>query len=335
MIIKDALNLGAQELNGVSSSPALDVEVLLLHVLSSPPFSPSAKREGEIERGWLYANPEYKLTTKQFNKFRKLIRKRARHWPVAYLTGHKEFFGLKFRVTPAVLIPRPETELLVERALELLQTNSYNLQAIIDLGTGSGNIIISPSKTLFGYHRLVYDTSQFFAIDNSSRALAIARLNARRHKVDKKIQFLRGHLLGPILKSEILNLQSAILLANLPYGWKQWKNNTSEETIGLKFEPQQALFTKEGGLYLIHKLFKQLQAIRHPRPRIEYGTSPDRGSSSLDSRLRGNDDIIVLLEMDPRQKPALQALAKKYFPAARLSFHKDLAKRYRVMEIRH
>lgn len=162
MNILEALNWAKKYLKK-TSSPSLDAEVLLSFVLS-------------MERGWLFANPDFNLTSEQFNKFKKIISKRRHHWPVAYLVGHKKFFGLDFKVTPDVLIPRPETELLVEKALQILEPSPplrererlhspsppRPLQGervgvrgwhVIDLGTGSGNIIISLIQSVIAIRR--------------------------------------------------------------------------------------------------------------------------------------------------------------------------------------
>ena len=192
MNIRTAISLATQSLKK-SASPVLDAEVLLSFVLKKP-------------KEFLYGHPDFKLSEIQDSKFRILIRKRANHWPVAYLTGHKEFFGLDLLVTKDVLVPRPETELLVELALERLKIRDLRFKNIVEVGTGSGNIIIS----------LVIQSEarnlRFFATDTSAKALAVARRNARRHGV-AKIKFLRGNLLAPVLQATIYNLRPILIVA--------------------------------------------------------------------------------------------------------------------------
>jgi release factor glutamine methyltransferase len=195
-----------------------------------------------------------------------------------------------------VLIPRPETEELVERViakLRSLRIKDKRLR-IIDIGTGSGCIIISLAKMLSG------NKYQFYASDISKKVLKIARLNARAHGA--KIKFIHANLL------EFVAMAFDIIVTNLPYGWKEWKNNTSAETAGLKFEPQEALFTEEKGLMLIHQLLEQI-AVRKQKPKI------------------------VFLEFDPRQKTTLEKLIKKHLPKAGIKFYKDLNNLWRVAGI--
>ena len=149
-------------------------------------------------KAWIYANADFELTKSQETKFKKLIGKRKSGVPAAYLLGRKEFFGLDFLVNKDVLIPRPETELLVELALSpsLLQREGGGEFSVIDIGTGSGNIIISLAKNL-------KSKANLFAIDSSSKALNVAKRNARRHGVAKKIKFVHGSLFSPLQKGRL------------------------------------------------------------------------------------------------------------------------------------
>lgn len=302
MTVSQALNAAIKKLKNAGDSPALDAEVLLAHVLRR-------------DRSYLYANPQKKLTRQHAEQFARMVHKRARRWPMAYLTGHKEFLGLDFRVSRDVLIPRPETELLVDLALKYLQANSYKLQAVVDLGTGSGNIIISLAKSISG-------NLKFYALDSSAKALKIARLNARRHGVAKKIKFLHGNLLDPLLhlplmRGRVSRGHSNLIIANLPYLTpSQYSANPD-----LQHEPRPALVGGKDGLKYFKELFKQLYS------------------------LFANRYSLVLLEFDPRQKRVLQSLARKFFPSptkiskrnlggqAKIRFHKDLSGRDRVMEV--
>ncbi|MBI4050570.1 MAG: peptide chain release factor N(5)-glutamine methyltransferase [Candidatus Doudnabacteria bacterium] len=317
MIIQESLSWAIKTLHTNSSSPALDAEVLLCHVR-------------KCDKTYLYANPHKKISKLQTTHYQLLIRKRARHWPIAYLTGHKEFFGLDFVVTPDVLIPRPETELLVELALEILKAKSYNLKAVIDLGTGSGNIIISLGVIARGLRR---SNLKFFATDSSPKALRIAKLNARRHGVAKKIKFLRGNLLSPLLKTESYKLKpNTLILANLPYLTPARYSSNPD----LKYEPKFALVEVHDGLKHFLKLFQQLS--RHcEESALDGRRSNPREIATLRPRVGARNDtynITLILEHDSSQKPLLAKLAKKYFPHSQVVFYKDLAGRWRVMKIK-
>lgn len=286
MTIQELLKISFKQLEAKKISTAsLDAEVLLAFALNKP-------------KEFLYSHPQSKVTKLQENKFLKLIKRRTQGEPVAYLRNTKEFYGLDFYVDKRVLIPRPETELLVEETLRFLTVNLQpSTVSIADIGTGSGCIIISLAKILATGYRL--PATSFYATDISKPALTVAKLNAKKHKV--KIKFYQGNLLEP-LKDKKIN----ILIANLPYGWRVWKNNTSAETSSLKFEPQNALFTKENGLYLYRQLFKQLAK-------------------------RGQKPKLIIGEFDPRQQIVLQNNIKKYLPQYRVEIKKDLAGLNRIV----
>lgn len=142
----------------------------------------------ERDRTWLYAHPEQELSREQAAIYARLLDARAAGAPVQYLTGRQEFWGLDFEVTPAVLIPRPETEHLIEVALERLGARRAEPLTIADVGTGSGCIAVALAREL--------PQARFFATDISARALAVARRNATRHGVAQRIDFLEADLLG-------------------------------------------------------------------------------------------------------------------------------------------
>lgn len=173
-------------------SPVLDAEVLLCTVLG-------------CERAGLWANPARLLTPLQAREFFDLVEQRRRRVPVAYLTGRKEFMGLEFSVKPAVLIPRPETELLVETALELLK--EHPSPVVVDVGTGSGAIAVSIAFYHPGAHVI--------ATDVSTEALSVAAENARRHGLEARITFLAGDL-AEALPGDLAE-RVDLMAANLPY----------------------------------------------------------------------------------------------------------------------
>lgn len=260
--------------------PAIEIDLLLGHILKKP-------------KEFLYLNPNKKLAQKQVNDLKSLIKRRQKGEPIAYILGYKYFCGLKFKVTPNVLIPRPETELLVEAALQLVKSEKSKVKIILDLGTGSGCIIISLAK------QLPVTNHQLFASDIFKKTLNVAKQNAKANKVE--VKFIHSDLLNKV------HINADLIIANLPYGWSEWKNNSSAATIGLKFEPKKALFTKEKGLKEIRRLLE---------------------------RIAGSKTKFILLEFDPRQKPDLQNLIKKILPHAEFTFHKDLNKLWRYVEIK-
>ena len=261
-------------------SAHLDAEILLSFILNKT-------------REFILTLPELKLTKAQQSKFNKLISRRIKGEPIAYLIGEKEFYGNKFLVNKQALIPRPETELMVDEALKIIKTKPAKF-TLIDIGTGSGCVIISLAKILGNKYK-------YFGTDISKTALNIARKNSKINKA-QFIKFASGDLLQPLLNSKILNRKSKILiLANLPYGWTAWLNNSSADTIGLKFEPKIALFMGKDGLELYEKLLIQLRDVE-----------------------KINKNINAFLEIDPRQKLKIGRMIKKNLPDATFAIKKDL-----------
>jgi release factor glutamine methyltransferase len=175
-------------------SARLDAEVLLRHFLG-------------MEKAELYLGSDLALNATAGWEFQKLLLRRAGREPVAYIIGRREFWSLDFVVTPEVLIPRPETELLVERALKLAtRLPRMNALRILDVGTGSGAIAVSLAKEL--------PQARVCAVDVSSAAVEIARLNARRHGVEERMEFFCGDLFEPVAEErEGFDL----IVANPPY----------------------------------------------------------------------------------------------------------------------
>lgn len=205
--IHDLIAQGHARLVRQSSSAWLDAELLLMHTL-------------HVSREYCIAHAKTPVSPAHAKRFFELLRRRVAGVPVAYLTGEKEFFGRPFLVTPSVLVPRPETETLVETALSAAQQKS--VQTIADIGTGSGCIAVTLACELPGKHILATDTSR--------RALAIAKKNAVRHHT-KNVRFLAGDLLEPLGKKRV-----DLAVANLPYGTPSWLTDPS-----LKHEPRTAL----------------------------------------------------------------------------------------------
>ena len=172
-----------------SDSPRLDAEMLLAEALS-------------VERSRFYINDKLAPDGAAIEKFHALVARRAGGEPVSYIIGRREFWSLDFIVTPAVLTPRPETELLVDTALKCVGSNPN--PRILDLGTGSGAIAVALAKEVYG--------AEVVATDISSDALEIARANARRHGAEDRISFRAGDLFGPVAGSKF-----DLIVANPPY----------------------------------------------------------------------------------------------------------------------
>lgn len=225
--IREVLAAAVQRLTKARcDTPRLDAEVLLAHVLDK-------------DRSWLYLWPEFELDHRQYNCFSEFITRRERHEPVAYLTGSKSFFALEFLVNSATLIPRPETELLVETALQLVNFNER--LTIADIGAGSGCIAIALATQL--------TDARLFAIDVSPQAIQVAWRNAERHQVLDKITFLIGNLLSP------LGCPVDLIVSNPPYIRQAELGLTMAEVH--RYEPHLALDGGLDGMLIIRQLLAQ------------------------------------------------------------------------------
>ena len=225
--VSQALQCGFATLKKISNSPFLDAEVLLSHVLKK-------------DRTFLFTYPEKKLTSAQERKIKSLVVRRKKHEPIAYIIGHKEFYGLNFFVNHDVLIPRPETEKLIEQVISF--SNNKNIK-ICEMGTGSGCIAIALARNL--------PKAQILATDISRSALKIAKINAKRHKVLKQIQFIHSDLFSKIPPRIRFN----IIIANLPYLSQKQYENTQPEIKN--FEPRLALVGGKTGMEIYKKLLQQ------------------------------------------------------------------------------
>jgi release factor glutamine methyltransferase len=194
----------------------------------------------------IYTEYEQILSSEEEAKLQKLIGRRLRNEPTAYILEHKEFYGIDFYVDSRVLIPRPETEILVDAALEFATSRSSYLTRpllVADVGTGCGAIAVSLALNLPG--------SKVYATDSSPSALEVARLNCRHHKVAEQVTLLTGDLLQPL--PEPVDL----IVANLPYIKNSELPDLSPEIAG--FEPRLALDGGASGLDCIQKLLQQVR----------------------------------------------------------------------------
>lgn len=283
--LAELLQDAANRLQTTSATPRLDAELLLAHTLGWP-------------RARVLAERRHAPSPEQAAAFAALVARRARGEPVAYLVGHKEFYGLDLEVTPATLIPRPETEALVELALaearRLLHTRSdaagWPGLTIADIGTGSGAIAIALATHL--PEALVY------AVDLSPEALAVAGRNVTRHGLQERVRLLQGDLLAPL--PEPVDL----IVSNPPY--------TIYDDIApdvRAYEPRLALDGGPNGLAIYRRLLAMAPAALRP-----YGA--------------------LLLEIGAWQGRAVAALAQAALPDAEVRVHPDLAGRDRVVVAR-
>ncbi len=315
MKICQTLTNNTKKLND-SKTPQLDAEVLLAHILRKP-------------REWVLAHAEFKLSEKQVSDFEDSVSRRAEGEPVAFIVGYKDFYGLRFEVDRNVLIPRPETELMVEYGFKLLYKELRNLLrnkdsefkihnskfCIADVGTGSGCVIISLFKNLRNLkspsfpllQRRMKEGFHFIGTDISKDALEVARKNTKTHGIENEITFLRGNLLEPVMKNFQLPVTSYQLLvtANLPYLSKDLYQSAEKDVKD--FEPRLALESGKDGLDHHRRLFDQIKMLRVL--------------------------CYVLCEISPEQKDIIKKEILNRFPKAKIKFHKDLAGKWRLVEI--
>jgi release factor glutamine methyltransferase len=206
------------------------------------------------DRAYLYAHPEREPTTDEAARYESALAERTRGVPGQYITGHQEFWGLDLIVSPAVLIPRPETEHLIETVLELQSSTSGGRRPeagsrILDVGTGSGAIALALAKE--------FPEAEIHATDISAAALEIARANAARHQFESRIHFRLADLL-----SGFDNNSFDIIVSNPPYVGESEEDQVQLEVR--KFEPRNAVFAGPTGLEVIARLIPQAHAVLKP-----------------------------------------------------------------------
>jgi release factor glutamine methyltransferase len=240
----------------------------------------------DCDRAYLYAHPERQLTPDETQRYDGALARRATGVPAQYITGHQEFWGMDLIVSPAVLIPRPETEHVVEAVLELVsgvrseqsQDQSQKPRTgvsaphglrIVDVGTGSGAIALALAKEL--------PSAEIHATDISLEALEVARANAARHELTSRIKFHRADLLNGLPHGEF-----NFVVSNPPY-----VSESEEDSVQLevrKFEPRNAVFAGPTGLEVIERLIPQAQRVLRPGGWLVFeisGTITDRVRSLL------------------------------------------------------
>ncbi|MBI2484794.1 peptide chain release factor N(5)-glutamine methyltransferase [Candidatus Uhrbacteria bacterium] len=296
MRVVDLLTWGKEELKahtdpGFSdvASPALDAEVLLAHAMG-------------VSKPELFSHLNETPSVEVAQNFRACVDRRLAHEPVAYITGKKFFYNRAFAVSPAVLIPRPETETLIEEALRVIRLYEEHHERIMlmDIGTGSGAIAVTLAAET---HEKVW------ASDLSAEAIAVATENARTHHVLDQITFTTGNLLEPVLP--LLRKHSpehTLITANLPYLTRaQWEEEVQQDIRD--FEPRMAL---EAGVYGLDVYW--LFARQLGKARALLGTS-----------------CTILCEIDPSQEEKVPVLISEQFPPAEIRVLPDLSKRPRIV----
>lgn len=258
----------------------LEAEVMLMNVMRIP-------------RQDLFAQQESEVGPQQEQALAQIIGRRLKREPLAYILGYKEFYGVNLLVNPNVLIPRPETESLVEHALFMALMGMETRELVIaDVGTGTGAIAINLAIHL--------PAARIYAIDSTDPVLDVASYNIRAHNVADRVRLLKGDLLEPL--GEPVDL----IIANLPYIPTDRIPTLQPE---IQWEPKQALDGGPDGLNLVRRLLHQAASDKLK----EHG--------------------IIIMELDPEQVPSARELARELFPGAELTVEKDLAQQDRMFVI--
>jgi release factor glutamine methyltransferase len=281
--VQAALRRGTQRLARAGSDEAnLEAELLLAHALG-------------LDRVHLYQRLRDPIPPEGESTYLSLLERRTTaHEPTAYLLGHKEFYGLDFKVTPAALIPRPETEVLVELVIAFAEERFAGVPfLLVDAGVGAGVIAVAIAREL--------PQVQVIATDLSAEALRLAQHNAESHGLGKRIRFLQGDLLEP------LQARAEIIAANLPYVPTATLSRQPPEIR--EHEPREALDGGPDGLRLIGRLLQEAP------PHLKAGGA-------------------LYAEIGDEQGAAALALAREVFPEATIEIKPDLSGLDRVLSVR-
>jgi release factor glutamine methyltransferase len=288
--LKQTLASAVERLDGADvGSPRMNAEVLLMFVLGA-------------DRAYLYAHPERELTPEETARYEEVLARRATGMPSQYITGHQEFWGLDFVVSPAVLIPRPETEHLVETVLELAR--GVQRPKLVDVGTGSGCVALALAHELPG--------AEVFAVDLSAEALEIARANAARLQLDKRVRFLQCNVLDVIPSEELRPSRGTLMdrivlsdfdfvVSNPPY--VAFSEADKVQKSVQEFEPRMAVFAGPHGTDVIGPLIEQAHRALKPG-----------GWLALEIGYSMRDEVVNLLSPtmweDVRVVPDLQGIPR-------------------------
>lgn len=247
LTVREALLWAARQLqqHGIESA-RWEAELITAHLLG-------------VARDEIYLHPNRVLTTSARSKLESLVARRCRGEPLQYLLGYTEFFGCRLRVTPAVLIPRPETEELVE-LLVLSSKEGHVPQRVLDLGTGSGAIAIALARA--------WPKSSFVAVDISAEALALARENAIQNRVDERICFLQSDWFSNV-RGEF-----DLIVSNPPYVRTGYLQHAPRE---LHYEPRVALDGGADGLAAISRIIRESPRYLRPHGALYLECAADQG----------------------------------------------------------
>jgi len=243
MQLRQSLTVAVERLTAARvPSPRMNAEILIMFTL-------------DCDRAYLHAHPERVLTTDDMRRYDEALARRAKGEPSQYITGHQEFWGLDLIVSPAVLIPRPETEHVVEAVLDLIKRDErgkapspHNLR-IVDVGTGSGAIALALAKEL--------PTAEIHATDISPDALEVACANASRHELSARVEYHQADLLGGFQPGSF-----DYVVSNPPYVGESEEDSVQLEVR--KFEPRSAVFSGPTGLEVIGRLIPQAHEMLRP-----------------------------------------------------------------------
>jgi len=274
--LRDMLDATATRLSPFSDTPQLDTEVLIAHVFEKP-------------RSWLLAHDDLSFDPQAVSILEDMIQRFERGEPLPYVIGHWEFFGLDFDITPDVLIPRPETELLVERAIPWLQSSPEH-HSIADIGTGSGCIAVCLATHV--------PAAQILATDISSAALEVARRNALKYHVEHQIDFIECDILPKTLSDES---HFDLICANLPY----IPTNKLHTLPIYGREPTLALDGGKDGLDLFRRLLAIAPKRLTPGGRMLFEIEATQGTTALSLAYDAFEEGEIHLYQDLAQQDRL------------------------------
>jgi len=241
MTIAQILDFASRQLTKAHiENPRLETEVMLAHIL---------KRE----RSWIYLHPDLSLEDSLIREFIALVARRTMHEPTAYILGQREFWSLSFMVSRDTLIPRPETELVVETALFIIKQEGWTRPFILDLGTGCGVLAITLAHEV--------PEATVLATDRSFPALILTRQNAERLGVGSRTYMLQADWIYPFKSRDMGIRRFDLVVSNPPY--VAYKDRESMAKEILDYEPEQALFAGKDGLKEVTKLIKAVPGILH------------------------------------------------------------------------
>ncbi len=273
MLLRAALNSAVDRLSSAHvPSPRMNAELLLMFTL-------------ECNRAYLHAHPERKLSADEQRRYDQVLTERERGMPAQYITGHQEFWGMDLIVTPAVLIPRPETEHVIETVLARVGVarapSPASLLRIVDVGTGSGCIALALAKEL--------PSAELYATEISPAALEIARANAARHQLEGRIKFHQADLLQGRDRGEF-----DFVVSNPPYVGESEADQVQLEVR--KYEPRTAVFAGATGLEVIERLIPQAREALKPGGWLVMEIS---GTIAIDVRdlLAGWNDVQIAKDL--------------------------------------